>query len=362
MLFGYPISATATNWLHECLCEILRSIHASLKPATTLPDWPEIIPELYRKRLHRRTGLKDRLNTYRAALENLTLGQQEQILQALHDQNEIALLLSCQHNCKAITDLPQPIREPAKELFKFAFELLTDLEIRDKHYKVIYDAVPSHTCPFCGCENFDAPRIPREALDHYLAESKYPFAASNLRNLVPMGNKCNSRYKLAKDILIRDDGTRRKSFDPYNSTGIKLSLENSQPFAGTPTTIGQAPRWQIEFESNTEEVLTWDEVFHIRERYEKDVLDPKFKSWLDDFKHWCKSAKILPNSDQEFSDQELVDGIDRYATLYEEMGISDRAFLKAAVFRMLHTHCNNGDRRLISFIRTVIGVGISTVN
>jgi len=357
MLFGYPISATAANWLHECLCEILRSIHASIQAAKTPPPWPEIIPDRYRNRLQKRTGLKDRLKTYQIAVEQLTTAEQERILQALHDQNEIALLLSCQRNCEAITDLPTLIREPVKELFEFAFKLLTDLEIRDKHYKVIYDAVPSHTCPFCGCENFDAPRVPREALDHYLAESKYPFAASNLRNLVPMGNKCNSRYKLAKDILTREDGTRRKSFDPYNCTGIRPSLENSEPFAGTVTTTGQVPRWQIEFEQNTEEVLTWDEVFHIRERYEKDVLDPKFKSWLDDFKHWCKSANIVPNSDQE-----LVDGIDRYATLYEEMGISDRAFLKAAVFRMLHAHCKKGDQRLISFIRTVIGLGTYTAN
>ena len=357
MLFGYPISATATNWLHECLCEILCSIHASLHTATKPPAWPEIIPDRYRNKLQKRTGIKERLNTYQTTVEQLTIAEQERILQALHDQNEIALLLSCQRNCEAIADLPKLIREPVKELFEFAFKLLTDLEIRDKHYKVIYDAVPSHTCPFCGCENFDAPRIPREALDHYLAESKYPFAASNLRNLVPMGNKCNSRYKLAQDILFRNDGTRRRSFDPYDCTGIILSLENSQPFAGTLTTTGQVPRWQIEFEPNTEEVLTWDEVFHIRERYEKDVLDPKFKSWLDDFKRWCKSANIVPNSDQE-----LVDAIDRYATLYEEMGISDRAFLKAAVFRMLHAHCQNGDRRLISFIRAVIGVGTSTAN
>ncbi|MBG1271236.1 hypothetical protein [Nostoc sp. WHI] len=352
MLFGYPVSATEENWLHNCLCEILHSIHASVKTATTLPAWPEIVPEPYRPRLHRRTGLKDRLNTYRTVLENLTIEEQERILQSLHDQNQIALLLSCQCNCDAITDLPQPIREPVKELFKFAFDLLTDMEIRDRHYKVIYDAVPSHTCPFCGCENFDAPRVPREALDHYLAESKYPFAASNLRNLVPMGNKCNSRYKLAQDILFSDDGTRRKSFDPYNCTGIRLSLENSQPFAGTLTTTGQVPKWQIEFAPTSEEILTWDKVFRIRERYEKDVLDPAFKSWLDDFKLWCKSAKIAPSSDQE-----LVDGLNSYATLYEEMGISDRAFLKAAVFRMLHTHCQQGDQRLISLIMSIVNPG-----
>ncbi|MFM7366725.1 MAG: hypothetical protein ACKO2Z_02745, partial [Sphaerospermopsis kisseleviana] len=204
------------------------------------------------------------------------------------------------------------------------------------------DKVISHTCPFCGCENFDAPESPREALDHYLVEKKYPFAAANLRNLVPMGNKCNSRYKLAEDILINQNGIRRKSFDPYNHEEIRLCLDNSQPFAGND---GQLPRWQIEFSLNTEEVTTWDEVFHIRERYERDVLNPQFKRWLDDFKSWCKSANIVPSSQGE-----LVDCLNTYATLYEEMGISDRAFLKAAVFRMFHIHCQQGNQRLISFL------------
>ncbi|MBN3873875.1 hypothetical protein [Nostoc sp. JL33] len=346
MLFGYPVSAaTANNWLHECLCEILRSIHASLETATPLPlpAWPDIIPARYRKRLEKRRGLEDRLNIYRITLEKLTTAEQKQILQALHDQNQIELLLSCHLNCEAIGNFPEAIHEPVKKLFEFGFELLTTLEIRDKHYKAIYDETP-HVCPFCGCQPFDALGSRREALDHYLAESKYPFAGSNLRNLVPMCNKCNS-YKLAQDILVKKDGTRRKSFDPYNCTEIRLSLENSQPFAGTITPTGQIPKWQIDFQPNTEEITTWDEVFHIRERYERNELDPKFKSWMDDFKRWCKSAKILPSSDQE-----LVEAINRYATYYEEMGISDRAFLKASVFRMLHTHCQQGDQRLIFFI------------
>ena len=53
----------------------------------------------------------------------------------------------------------------------------------------------------------------------------------------------------------------------------------------------------------------------------------------------------------------LVDGINHYATLYEEMGISDRAFLKAAVFRMLHIQCQQGNQRLISFLMSRVNPG-----
>jgi hypothetical protein len=352
MLFGYPISATETNWLHECLRQILQLIHTCLETGNQVPVWPDILPEMYRDRLQRRKALRDKLVVYEKAVAKLSSKKRKQILQALNDQNEIALLLSCQHNCEAINDLPKTIRKPVIDLFAYAFDILTDLGIRDTQYKAIYEVIPTKVCPFCGCEPFKSLGSRREALDHYLLESKYPFAASNLRNLVPMCHTCNSGYKLSQDMLHRNNDTRRKSFDPYNCTGIKLSLENSQPFAGTLTPIGQLPQWQIQFDPNTEEVLTWDEVFHIRERYEKDVLDAEFKTWLEDFNSWCKSAGILPNSNQE-----LLDALNRYATLYEQMGFSERAFLKASVFRMLHNHCQLGNRELISFLMSRVNSG-----
>ena len=355
MLFGYPIEATAENWLHECLRAVLQLIHANIETEKPLPVWAEMIPDPYRNRLKSRTGLRDKLKAYQTALTKLSATEQNRVLQAFNEQNKIALLLSGQCDCDTITDLPSAIRAPVKALFKYAFDLLTDpdLEIRDQHYHVIYKSMPSRVCPFCGYHPFSATGSRREALDHYLAESKYPFAGSNLRNLVPMCNKCNSGYKLAQNMLYRTDGTRRKSFDPYNCSGIQLSLENSKPFAGTLTPTGQLPQWKIEFSPNTEEVTTWDEVFHIRERYERDVLNEEFKSWLDNFKSWCHSAKVAPSSDEEW-----VDAINRYATLHEDMGIGDRAFLKAAVFRMLQVHCQNGDQRLIKLIRDVV-IGVS---
>jgi hypothetical protein len=350
MLFGYPIAATHDNWLHDCLYEVLQLMHTSLTRGERPPVWPDVLPELYRNRLKRRTGLKDKLNSYQEALSNLTLGAQQQILQAFNNQNKIAMLLSCKCDCEAIADLPSAIQQPIKDLFEFAFSLLTDLEIRDNHYKAIYDAALYRTCPFCGCESFDAPGAPREALDHYLPKNKYSFASANLRNLVPMGNKCNSRYKLAKDILRKDDGTRRRSFDPYNHHSIvKVSLNNSQPFAGTCKNGGQAlPKWEIDFSIDSEEVTTWDDIFHVRERYARDVLDSSFDNWLNGFRSWCRS-RTIPNSDKG-----IVDAMEEYATYHESLGFGDRSFLKAALFRMLHVHCQDGDLRLIQFIREVV--------
>ena len=360
MLFGYPITATQENWLHKFMCEILQLTHECIEIGNPAPLWTETlpfrnIPEAYQATMKRRPGLIERLNGYHKAAKHLATDQRIQILQAFDSQNQIALLLSCQNSCEENNDLPKQIRKPVSELFTYAFEILTDLGVRDKQYRKIYEVIPAKVCPFCGNEPFDGPDACREAFDHYLLKSTYPFAAANLRNLVPMGNKCNSGYKLAQDMLRKTDGTRRKSFDPYNHETVMVSLDNSQPFAGT---IGQTkeplPKWEIDFSVNSEEIMTWDEVFHIRERYKRDILDEAFNNWLNGFRSWCcDPRKNIPDSDQKW-----IDAIEGYALYHESLGFEDRAFLKAAVFRMLHIHCKNGNQRLMDFIKNVV-VGVN---
>jgi hypothetical protein len=351
MLFGYPIAATQNNWLHDCLCETLQLIHVHADENKQLPIWPGILPQAYRERLKKRNKLKETLEEYHITLVKFNSLKRQRILQALKDQNEIDLLLSCQHNCEAVQKLPKEIRGPVINLFSYAFTILAELEIRDEHYYKIYNSTSYHICPFCGFESFDAPGAQREALDHYLLKNKYPFAASNLRNLVPMGNKCNSSYKLAQDILEKDDGTRRKSFNPYTHPGtLSLSLSNSEPFAGNlGNTNEPLPKWQVDFEPESEEITTWNDVFCIEERYKRDILDAEFNTWLRGFRSWWIARKNSLTSDQE-----LIDEIEGYANYHSSLGFSDRAFLKAAVFHMLYTHCKNGNQRLLNFIRSVV--------
>ena len=349
MLFGYPLVATANNWLHDCLCAMIGAIHTSLGAAQAPPEWPDVIPTQYRDQLRNRPGLRDRLDAYTRALRRLSAVNRERVLNALNDQNQINLLLSCRHECEAIDDLPALIRKPIEDLFSFAFKLLTPLGVRDTHYQEIYTSTEDHVCPFCGCEYFDAPGAPREALDHYLKESTYPFAAANLRNLVPMGDKCNSRYKLAQDILRKDDGTRRSSFDPYNHAGVRISLDDSQPFAGLD---GQMPRWQIDFDPDSPEAATWDEIFHIRERYVRDVLNPSFKRWLGNFGAWFKRNVRNPNP----TEHEMLTAIQQYIDNLEPMELGGRDFLRERVFQMLYRHCHHGDQRLIALMKDTVTI------
>ena len=346
MLYGYPIEATVENWLHDVLCDIIRAVNTKVAANEDLPKWPLIVPTPHRVRLKSRHGLKRKINVLKDALKGLTNPERARVIQALSDQNNIPALVTCTADCSKLLDLPASVQDPIKDLFIFAFDLLSDLGIRDRHYAIIYNALEYPICPFCGLEYFDAPGAPREDYDHYLLKDDYPFAAANLRNLAPMGGKCNSGYKKMQDMLKKGDGTRRKSFDPYNHPGLSVSLEGSEPFEGKD---GQIPRWQIDFIPTTEESSTWEEIFHVRERYIRDVLDPSFKSWLRAFRTWCRSAPIAPASGPE-----LVEAIERYAITLEDQGISDRAFIKVAVFRMLQKQCRDDNERVISLLLNAV--------
>ena len=346
MLFGYPIEATNDNWLHECLCEAIAAIHNHIDSDNSFPKWPAILPSEYQAELSASTGLREHLEKYARALGRLSKTNQDQILQAIADQNKISDLLSGGCDCAMIDDLPKTIQPQIKALFTYAFDKLKDLGVRDLHYEVIYASIPHKVCPFCGVEYMDAPGARREDLDHYLAKSLYPLAAANLRNLVPMGHKCNSKYKLSADLLRRSDGTRRVAFDPYDHTEISVVLDDSDPFDGVENNI---PKWAIRFDPETQAALTWDEVFEIRVRYYRDHLNPSYKKWLQDFRSWSRSANVMGNTDTL-----IVEALRKYETYSTECGIQDRAHLKAAVFRMLRLHCEAGNRRLLNIIKDLI--------
>jgi hypothetical protein len=349
VLFGYPITATAENWLHECLLEMVQTIHARHDAGKPVPTWPGIIPETYRSKLSTRTGLKNRLNRYSVAARKLSVLERQQVLTCLAQQNRIADLVSCSTDCDSLADLPEAMRTPVAELFNFAFGLLTALGVRDRHYYAIYTAASYPVCPFCGCEYFDAPGAPREDLDHYLPKSLYPFAAANLRNLVPMGMKCNERYKQAQDILRNATGARRRSFDPYAERHITVVLDNSVPFGSAD---GQTPDWRIDFEPDSVECATWDNVFHFRERIIRDVLNASFRQWLGDFSAWFKMRMGIADP----GDTEVLDAMCTYAEDMALTGLTAREFLRAPVFQMLHRHCAAGDQRVLALMKTVITI------
>lgn len=347
MLFRYPINAITENWVHEALFSILQNTNDALQKKEEIPEWLLSVPEPYRKKITGKGAFGKLISKYQQAAAQLNPEELEQVSKALVEQNEIEQLLSNECNCSKLFDLPEMVQKPIKDLFEFGFDLLKRFGIRDRQYEIIYKAIPSHICPFCGLEYFVKPGMPREDLDHYLAEHIYTLAATNLSNLVPMGHDCNSKYKGQKDMLWDSDGNRRTAFYAYKAVGTQISLVNSKPFGGMQENGFPIPLWEIDFVPSTDEATTWDSVFSIRKRYKEDVLDDKFVKWIAEFGLWCVDKRPI---------QDIVSALGRYTELQiliKDIDMGDRLFLKVAMFEMLYHHCQLGDQRLITFMDKV---------
>lgn len=351
MLFTYPPEATTGNWLHWCLAQMILQVHKSLESNQKPPAWPESIPIAFRSRLRARSGLKKKLAVYTKALKSISDADRLRVYNAIIDQNRVRRLLSNQRDCERIGTLPAEIRAPTKELFRYAFELLSDLEIRDNHYRAIYNSFGDKLCPFCGLEYFESPRnnldddcAPREDDDHYLPRSQYPFAAANLWNLVPMGHKCNSKYKLSTDPILNPIGSRRRATDPYGNARFTISLMRSTLFGGSDDLT---PTWEVDIDPQCEESETWDDMFKIRLRYQRDVLDPYWKTWLSEFSAYARTRKIE-------SDVELKESLEQYCRIVSVSGFSDRSFLKVAMFNFLIRQLDEKNDRLVRVLNSLV--------
>ena len=151
--------------------------------------------------------------------------------------------------------------------------------IRD-HYNEFYVNLPEHKCcPFCGLVSFDS--IYKADYDHLLPKSKYPQLAINMRNLAPMCNTCNQKVKKSKDILVQS-GVRRKFVYPYKT---KLDIEFD--FSSSSLPGSKKIQWELDYKPKTEVNKNWMEVFDIRKRYLDNLLDKKYKLWMDGFVSNC---------------------------------------------------------------------------
>lgn len=124
------------------------------------------------------------------------------------------------------------------------------------------------TCPFCGILPIDGEfDLTRDAFDHYLPKSKYPFNSVNLGNLCPSCNKCNSGNKRDKDPLRDKDNNPRKAFYPFADTTPDVAV--NVKVKGKEWQRLTDDRIQIELSSEKydDETKTWSELFRIDSRY-----------------------------------------------------------------------------------------------
>lgn len=202
----------------------------------------------------------------------------------------------------------------------YSKELLSLKALSDKigliseHYFEFMMVNSQGKCPFCGLFDIDGEYDhTREAYDHYLPKSEYPFCSINFKNLAPICNKCNSGNKGSKDPIHEANGNRRKAFYAYNSASYNLEIDIrlNSPNIGhlTPQDI------TIDFGplSLLEELQTWNDLFSIRERYQAKCCSAEAKYWITQIIEECgdltpseflsirlEGAQRFPYSDTNF--------------------------------------------------------------
>ncbi len=181
------------------------------------------------------------------------------------------------------------LSEQLKSFFKglYSQQLLDIKALREKigkideHYQAFMQTNTTGKCPFCGLGDIKGlHHNKREAYDHYLPKTLYPFNTINFRNLAPACHECNSFYKLSRDPAHNAVG-RRKAFYPYatGAHGIEITVGLHKPDIDhmTPDDI------QLSFGPATahEEIETWKEVYGIEERYKAKCCGSDAKDWLE---------------------------------------------------------------------------------
>ncbi len=342
MFVTYPIEATADNWIHDCIFSVFKTICDALDNGKTIPAWPEILPTQHQNSLSSKRTLPTLIKQFEAEAAKLTNVDRANFIRLFFQQNLIAGLLNGSEVIPIIADELKSIIEVAKAVCDEGFSLLTNTEVRDQHYLVIYDSLKIKTCPFCGIEPFDSPKLRRENLDHYLARSIYPLSAANFHNLVPMCSKCNQRYKGQIDIL-HNNGNRRKAFNPYGIDCADINLLNSIIVGAD-----RIPEWQIDLVPDIEETQTWEDVFSIRIRLTENALNPCYFDWLGEIPDWFSVSQINEHIDNE----NLLTNLEAFAAYKSKHKDPGIGFLKHKVIEMLVHHFRQGNEHLIAMIRS----------
>lgn len=343
MLFTYPVAAAETNWLHECLSEVIRQGVTAIDAGSQVPPWLTCLPDQRRDRLRRFTQLGERLTAFFDCYADLAPQERNRVRQAIEDQNEFSELFNGGRVAELRDELPGRIGTVAEELFEKAFKMLGPLGIRDANFERFIELVEHRLCPFCGCEYFEGvERVldaegqerlvgKREPLDHYLALSLYPFAGANARNLIPIGWRCNSSYKGAQDVLRTRAGARRFCFDPYDATPAKVSLLGTRLYARARG----LPEWQVDLVGDPDRAATWDDVFDIRRRYATYYLDSIYEGTRKSFGLLSRKYPLIVGGD-------VVGGFEKLADLSRVKGLDGRGFLETAVYELLIARCRAG--------------------
>jgi hypothetical protein len=211
--------------------------------------------------------LKEDVDEIYVLCQPLPDDERKAIRDAFETNNKIEELCNGSLTPIYLSSLPSVVENKMKPLLVDFYEKLLDKAkvpgTKQVYYKDLIEANDFQFCPCCGympIESKDSDY--REAFDHYLPKSKYPFVSVNFKNLVPLCHKCNSDRKGIKDPI--EDG--KKAFFPFSdnlhSISIDLKIDRTKDLRAL-----SRDDVEISLSGDADKIETWDRLFDIKERY-----------------------------------------------------------------------------------------------
>ncbi|MGK5024860.1 hypothetical protein [Janthinobacterium sp. RB2R34] len=234
---------------------------------------------------------QDAATTLCAALVVLSQGEKDALRNVLLLNTEPCDFLT--DRALALPAVPDSVFAPLKALAVHLYQATSKLtgvkaacgESIDDHYaRFRARAAPGNgnVCCVCGTESLaqlqtgvDDNEQWRGPYDHLLAKDNYPIYGVHPKNLVPICQTCNSKAKLAKDLLLQD-GNRRLSFSPWTERALPSEVRVS-----IDDTDALFPQVVIHLASNdpdrNEKLRTWDDIYKIKARVEGEFSNLREK-------------------------------------------------------------------------------------
>lgn len=175
--------------------------------------------------------------------------------------------------------IPDAVKNAFEDVSKHLFKSTSKLraieqccgETIQDHFNA-FRQVNENVCCMCGTDilapyraDVDDDAQWRGPYDHLLSQQRYPMFAVHPGNLIPICDKCNSKAKLAKDLLVNDNNSRRLCFYPFSESSHHYVAVNIQQ---SDINLSVMVVMNSDQPSIQEKLDTWDDVYRIKERVE----------------------------------------------------------------------------------------------
>jgi len=239
------------------------------------------IKSIYHYSYKKGITFKDEILKIYKVFKSLPIFEKCIIKLAFERNNKIELLCNKELLPISLKNMHKVVEDDIKPLFEWCYTyLLSQTRVAGDKLQYYKDLISKNEflyCPGCGLLDFESPgpeNKRREANDHYLPKSEYPFACVNFENLVPLCYKCNSDRKKAKDPIENE----RKTYYPFangeHSISIALEIDKTKD-------IDKLERTDLVviLSGDDEKIKTWDWMFEISERYRMPSSVLLVSSW-----------------------------------------------------------------------------------